>query len=225
MALRVLLIDDDDRFRGFLAQYLERAGFGVIQAADGASGLRCVREMVVDIIVLDVVMPGLDGHEVLRKLRDLGSTPVLFLSAKGDEADRIAGLLLGGDDYVAKPCSAREIAIRLRTILRRSSPMRMASLAFGALQVDIEHRRVELDGQQVALTATEMDLLAVLVREPGRTLSRSELRARAGRATTVVDDRTLDVHIHRLRSKLRLQRPASVIETVRGVGYVFIAGE
>jgi two-component system, OmpR family, response regulator len=186
---------------------------------------RCVREKGVDIVVLDVVMPGLDGHEVLRKLRDLSSIPVLFLSARGDKADRIDGLLLGGDDYVAKPCSAAEIAIRLQTILRRSTPIRAGCLMFGALQVDIDRRRVELDRQPVALTATEMDLFAALVRERGRTLSRSDLRARAGRASTVVDDRTLDVHIHRLRKKLRLQPPAPVIETVRGIGYVFIAGE
>ncbi|MEM9487896.1 MAG: response regulator transcription factor [Myxococcota bacterium] len=219
MTARILLIDDDDRFRTLLATYLEHTGFAVAQADSGVNGLERARAFAPELVVLDIMMPGLDGHDVLRRLRDLGEVPIIFLSAKGDEVDRVSGLELGADDYLTKPCSARELVARIRTVLRRSGGASGPSWRLGDLIIDGAARQVSRDSRPVELTATELDILIALARERGRAVPRDALRKLAGRGDTVVGDRSLDVHIHRLRKKLDLTPPGPHLQTVRGIGY------
>ena len=222
MTPRVLLIDDDARLYELLASYLSQNGFDVEGARDGASGILALGASPFDAVLLDVMMPGMSGLEACRRIREKSRIPILMLTAKGDETDRVVGLELGADDYIAKPFSPRELLARLRAVLRRSTPDGSHErVVVGQVVVDLEGRQVTVAGQRVELTALEFDLLLELAKRAGRVVPRESLLADAGRTDVVVGERTVDVHISHLRQKLG-DDPKSprLIKTVRGVGYV-----
>jgi DNA-binding response OmpR family regulator len=222
MTSRVLLIDDDARLYELLASYLSQNGFEVDGARDGASGIAALAASPFDAVLLDVMMPGMSGLEACRRIREKSRIPILMLTAKGDETDRVVGLELGADDYIAKPFSPRELLARLRAVLRRSAPdASHERVVVGQVVVDLEGRQVTVGGQRVDLTALEFDLLLALAKRAGRVVPRESLLADAGRTDVVVGERTVDVHISHLRQKLG-DDPKSprLIKTVRGVGYV-----
>jgi DNA-binding response OmpR family regulator len=222
MSVRVLLIDDDRRLQELLKTFLEQNGVSVVGAPDGARGLQLLETGTFDAVLLDVMMPGMDGLEVVRRIRAKSSVPVLMLTARGDETDRVVGLEVGADDYVPKPFSPRELLARLRAVLRRSKPEALAErLAVGDVQADVGTREVQVGGQSVELTGIEFDILVALMRRPGRVVPREALLSEAGRSDVVVGERTVDVHISHLRAKLGDDpRSPRRIKTVRGVGYV-----
>ncbi len=219
--MRVLLIDDDARLAELLGDYLTPQGVAMVHAGGGQAGLAALAGGGFDAVVLDVMMPGMDGLAVLRKLRDAGHRiPVLMLTARGDEADRVVGLELGADDYIAKPFSPRELLARLRAVLRRAQPDTLAEkLTSAGITVDTGSREAWVDGAPVELTGLELDLLMALLRRAGRVVPRSALLELAGRGDVSVGERAVDVHISRLRKKLG-DDPPTRIRTVRGVGYV-----
>jgi two-component system OmpR family response regulator len=226
MPQALLLIDDDARLFELLQSYLKGHDYTLEHAPDGATGLARLRRKAYDAVLLDVMMPGMDGLEVLRQLRAQSATPVLMLTARGDDADRIVGLELGADDYIPKPFNPRELLARLRAVLRRAAPQVIHErLQLAGLSIDLTTREVTRDDLPVALTALEFDLLVALARRPGRVLSRDALLSVAGRDDVYVNDRTVDVHISRLRQKLGDDsRAPSLIKTIRGVGYVLSQG-
>jgi two-component system OmpR family response regulator len=221
MSLRVLLIDDDERLFELLSDYLKKNSIVVEHAANGRAGLAALEVGAFDAVLLDGMMPGMDGLEVLRTMRASSSIPVLMLTARGDEADRVVGLELGADDYVAKPFSPRELLARLRAVLRRTQPSFASERIVAAgIEIDVDSRRVRCDGDDVELTGLEFDVLVALVRRAGRVVPRSALLAYAGRDDVSVSERTVDVHISKLRKKLGDDpRSPRRIRTVRGVGY------
>jgi len=220
MSSRVLLIDDDERLPELLSSYLEQNGVTLAHAPDGARGLAALEQGAYDAVLLDVMMPGLDGLEVCRRIRAKSQVPVIMLTARGDETDRVVGLELGADDYVAKPFSPRELLARLRAVLRRSRPDVMSeALQVGDVSVDVPSRVVTRAGAAVELTGIEFDILVALMRRAGRVVPRDALLSEAGRSDVVVGERTVDVHISHLRQKLN-DDPPKLIKTVRGVGYV-----
>ena len=220
MAHRVLLIDDDARLPGLLQEYLGQNGVDLSHAPDGPSGLKALDAGAYDAVLLDVMMPGMDGLEVLKRVRARANTPVLMLTARGDEADRVVGLEIGADDYVAKPFSPRELLARLRAVLRRARPDAVAEqLNVAWVSVDVPSRAVTARGKPVELTGIEFDILVALVRRAGRVVPRDALLKEAGRGDVVVSERTVDVHISHLRQKLG-DEPPHLIKPVRGVGYV-----
>lgn len=220
MASRVLLIDDDGRLPDLLRSYFEQNGVSLSHAPDGNRGLLMLEQGAFDAVLLDVMMPGLDGLDVCRKIRAKSSVPVIMLTARGDETDRVVGLELGADDYVSKPFSPRELLARLRAVLRRSRPDVMnEQLKLGELTVDVPARVATLKNAVVDLTGIEFDLLVALLRRAGRVVPREALLSEAGRSDVVVGERTVDVHISHLRQKLG-DDPPKLIKTVRGVGYV-----
>ena len=221
MATRVLLIDDDTRMYELLAQYLGQHGISVTHAADGGRGLAALEASAYDAVLLDVMMPGMDGLEVCRRIRAKSTIPVLMLTARGDETDRVVGLELGADDYLAKPFSPRELLARLRAVLRRAQPAAVAEkLETSGVSIDAAAREVRVSGRLVELTGLEFDLLVALVRRAGRVIPRDALLGEAGRNDTLVSERTVDVHISHLRQKLG-EEGTRLIKTVRGVGYLF----
>lgn len=222
MTSRVLLIDDDTRLHELLASYLQQNGFTVTVAPDGRRGLAALEGGAFDAVLLDIMMPGLDGIEVIKRIRPKSAVPILMLTAKGDETDRVVGLELGADDYISKPFSPRELLARLRAVLRRTRPDQPAEqLTAGEIAVDIAGRGVTASGRAVELTGIEFDILVALVRRAGRVVSRDALLEEAGRGDVTVSDRTVDVHISHLRQKLGDDpRAPRLIKTVRGVGYV-----
>ena len=222
MATRVLLIDDDAKLFELLRSYLGQNDFDVSHAPDGLAGLSMLDEGVFDVVLLDLMMPGIDGLTTCRRLRRKTDIPIIMLTAKGDETDRVVGLEMGADDYVPKPFGPRELLARLRAVLRRAQPSAVADkLAIGDLSIDVEGRVVHLGDQTVDLTGVEFDILVALVRRAGRVVPRDALLSEAGRSDVVVGARTVDVHISRLRSKLGDDTKAPrLIKTVRGVGYV-----
>ncbi|HEY0883044.1 MAG TPA: response regulator transcription factor [Archangium sp.] len=220
MASRVLLIDDDVRLPDLLREYLEQNGVSLSHAPDGPRGLVMLEQGAYDAVLLDVMMPGMDGLEVCRKIRGKSNVPVIMLTARGDETDRVVGLEMGADDYVGKPFSPRELLARLRAVLRRSRPEVMSEqLTAGDIAVDVPARTATLKGQALDLTGIEFDILVALVRRAGRVVPRDALLSEAGRSDVVVGERTVDVHISHLRQKLN-DDPPKLIKTVRGVGYV-----
>jgi len=227
MSLRVLLVDDDQRLQELLASYLGQNGVQVVGALDGPRGLAALDGGGFDAVLLDVMMPGMDGLEVCRRLRAKSQVPILMLTAKGDEADRVVGLELGADDYIAKPFSPRELLARLRAVLRRASPAVVSEqLSAGEIQLDVGTREVHIAGRPAELTGLEFDILAALVRRAGRVVPRDALLQEAGRGDLVVGERTVDVHISHLRQKLGDDpRSPRKIKTVRGVGYVLTKDE
>jgi DNA-binding response OmpR family regulator len=221
MALRVLIVDDDARLFELLDSYLSQNGIGAEAARDGQAALRALERGGFDAVLLDIMMPGMDGLSVLRKIRESLDVPVLMLTAKGDETDRVVGLELGADDYLAKPFSPRELLARLRAVVRRTQAREFKKrLSVSGVQVDLESRRVERGGAAVELTGLEFDVLVALLQRAGRVVPRSALLELAGRNDVTVSDRTVDVHVSHLRKKLGDDPPA-LIRTVRGVGYMF----
>jgi len=224
---RILLVDDDVELSGMLRDYLVRDGFEVLAVPDGESGVAEALSGNFALVVLDVMMPGIGGIEALRRIRAASTVPVLMLTARGDDLDRIVGLELGADDYVPKPCMPRELAARLRAILRRSQqggePAAQAPLVVGPLQVMPAQRRVEWDGEAVELTSTEFNLLEVLARNAGRPVSKAELSEQALGRPLVRFDRSIDVHLSSIRHKLgQLPDGRSCIQTVYRQGYQLI---
>ncbi len=224
---RVLLIDDDSDLAGMLAEYLAGEGFEAVAEGDAEAGVAAALSGGFDIVVLDVMMPRLNGVEALRRIRAASRVPVLMLTAKGSDIDRIVGLELGADDYVPKPCTPRELAARLRAILRRvqlpgeGGPA--APLRVGPLEIWPEKRSASWRGEPLELTSTELNLLEVLARHAGRVVSKSELSEQGLARPLTRFDRSIDVHVSSLRRKLGpLADGRSAIQTVRGVGYQLI---
>lgn len=227
MSYRILLIDDDKRLHELLGDYMQTQGIAMTSAFNGAQGLRSVEGESFDAILLDVMMPELDGFEVLRQIRKKSDIPVVMLTARGDETDRIVGLEMGADDYLPKPFNPRELLARLKAVLRRSNQVDVATtLRMHDLAIDTGARTVVRDGALVDLTGIEFDLLVAMVRRAGRVVTRAGLLDGAGRGDVVVSDRTVDVHISHLRQKLEANpKTPTLIKTVRGVGYVFTKDE
>ncbi len=214
---KVLIVDDDPAIREVVRFALHRDGFATDEAADGAAALQ--RLPGVDLIVLDVMMPGMDGLAACRELRRASRVPVLFLSSRSDEVDRIVGLEVGGDDYLPKPFSPRELVARVRAILRRGTPPPAPDvLRQGRLTLDSAAIRAAWDGQEVALTATEFGILRTLMERAGRVVSRDGLMDGAYATERVVSDRTIDSHVRRLRAKFAAVG-GTPVETLPGFGY------
>jgi len=224
MPVRALLIDDDARLADLLRTWLAPHEVVLTHAADGPSGLRAVAAGGVDIVVLDVMMPGMDGLEVLRRLRQTSAVPVVMLTARGDETDRVVGLELGADDYLAKPAYPRELLARIRAVLRRASPRAPdRRLVVADLEIDPEARSARIGGRELGLTGLEFDLLLALAERAGRVVPRDALWEAAGRGDVMVSERTVDVHVSHLRAKLGDDaREPQRLKTVRGAGYVLV---
>ncbi len=223
MNRRILVVDDDPHIREVIRFALEKAGMAVLEAAHGAEGLARARAEAPDLIVLDIVMPEMDGLEMCRELRRSSETPILFLSSRDEEIDRIIGLELGGDDYVTKPFSPRELVARVNVILKRLSPRASLSekalvLAHGHVRLEPETHMAYWHDHPVVLTATEFNLLETFLSYPGRVYTRDDLIEKE-LFSDVVSDRTVDSHIRRLRAKFSDAGCDVVIETVHGVGY------
>jgi len=227
MRRRLLLVEDDRTLRHTLSFSLGREGYEVASVADGEAALEAARRPNLDLILLDVMLPGMSGVEVLRVLRGEGvTTPVIILSAKGDEVDRVVGLKVGADDYVTKPFSRPELLARIEAVLRRRRREppdgdEPAELTFDGLRIDVARRIVTVDGDAIHLTTKEFDLLAHMAGSPGRIFTREQLLSRVWGYDYAGDDRTVDVHISWLRGKLRGQAQRDYFRTVRGVGYAF----
>jgi two-component system, OmpR family, alkaline phosphatase synthesis response regulator PhoP len=220
---RVLVVDDEPSIRDIVRGFLERDGMTVIEAADGPSAVEIAREAAPDVVVLDLMLPGFDGLEVLRRIRTFSDPFVLLLTARSEEVDRIVGLTVGADDYLTKPFSPRELVARVRALMRRRRPGPEDSgdvLRAGDLLVDPRRRTVTQAGEPVDLTVLEFDLLAALVRESGMVFTRQQLLDAVWGVDFFGDDHVLDVHVANLRRKLGDDASgARYIETVRGVGF------
>ncbi len=225
MALEILIVDDDQRLFELLSSYLSQNDVKARSAADGLTALRLLESSPFDAVLLDVMMPGMDGLAVLRKIREKSDVPVIMLTAKGDETDRVVGLELGADDYLPKPFSPRELLARLRAVVRRMQSRGVRQkLAVSGVTVDLESRSVECSGHAVELTGLEFDVLVALMQRAGRVVARASLLELAGRSDVTVSDRTVDVHVSHLRKKLG-DDPPRLIRTMRGVGYMFVRDE
>ena len=227
--IRALLIDDDSRIAELLKSFLHQNGVLVEHASDGQSGLRRLESSSFDLVLLDVMMPGIDGLQALRLIRAASSVPVLMLTAKGDDGDRILGLEEGADDYVPKPCTPRELAARLRAILKRvgqreAMPAERVEIRVGDIVVRPAERRAERRGQTLEFTSTEFSLFELLARHAGRVVSKEELSREALGRPLSLFDRSIDVHMSSIRQKLgALPDGRSCIQTVIRKGYQLIA--
>jgi len=228
-SITILVVEDEQRLRDLVSGYLEHEGFAVLTAADGLSALDLARQHAPDVVVLDLMLPGLDGFEVCRRLRTFSDAYVIMLTARAEEIDRIVGLEVGADDYLTKPFSPRELIARVRAMLRRPRHGRAEAppdvpppQRFGSLLIDHARHEVTLDGAVVPLTTLEYALLTTLAAHPGRVFTRDQLLERVWGADYFGDDHVVDVHIANLRKKLG-DDPAGphYIETVRGAGYRF----
>ncbi len=249
MSKHILVVDDEARIREVLLYALQKEGFKVSAVADGKAALEAVEAGGIDLVVLDVMLPELDGLEVCRRIRAKGRVPVLFLSARGEEIDRIVGLELGGDDYLTKPFSPRELVARVRAVFRRveapsapdatqgsqagqsaqsaqsaQSTTKRSLLCHGPIQLDVERHEARYDGRLVPLTATEFGVLGALLERPGVVLSRGQLMQRAYRYDNLITERTIDTHVRRIRAKFRAAG-GDPIATVHGVGYKAHGGD
>jgi len=220
--VRLLLIDDDVELCGLVQEFLKREGFALELEHDGRRGLEKALTGEWDLVILDVMLPGMDGFEILRQLRKKSRVPVLMLTARGEDVDRIVGLELGADDYLAKPFNPRELAARIRAILRRTEPPppERGRVEVNGVALDPAAREVNVDGRAVELTTLEFDILEMLIRSAGRVLSRDALMESLYNRKTTPFDRSIDMHISHLRKKLELDRV--LIKTIRGVGYQFL---
>ena len=215
----VVVVEDEKAISDLLSLYLSREGYGVHTEFDGPAGLAAARTRQPVAVILDVGLPGMDGTQICRTLRaEENWVPIIFCTARDDEVDRVLGLELGADDYVTKPFSPREVVARVTSLVRRSALASRESgpMRIGAVSVDVTRRRVFVDDREVQLTATEFDLLAHLMSEPGRVFSRDQLLSEVWGYASAVGTRTVDVHVAQLRAKLG---DASPLRTVRGVGY------
>ena len=221
--MHILLVDDDAELCALLTEFLQREGFTVACAHEGYAGLAKAVEPGVDLVVLDVMMPGIDGFEILKQLRQKSKVPVMMLTARGEDIDRIVGLEMGADDYLAKPFNPRELVARIRAILRRYAPRprdESGHLEVNGVSLDPGAREVLSGGKPVDLTTFEFDILELLMRSAGHVLSRDQLMENFyGRKATPFD-RSLDMHISHLRKKL--ENGDALIKTIRGVGYQFV---
>lgn len=224
MAKQILVVDDDRHIREVVQFALEKAGLEVIEAGDGQKALALFKKSSPALIVLDITMPELDGLAVCREIRKSSDVPILFLSSRTDEVDRVVGLEIGGDDYVSKPFSPRELVARVQTILKRSGPRPSPSgevkeLAHGAMRIDLYGHAAYWKDKAVALTATEFAILKSLLQEPQRVFSRDRLMDAAYAGQVSVSDRTIDSHMRNLRAKYAKAGCKELVETVHGVGY------
>jgi DNA-binding response OmpR family regulator len=224
MKCRILLVEDEENIVELLKLYLEDAGYEVKVASNGAESLRLFKEFKPDLILLDIMLPEKDGLDVCREVRKSSQVPIIMLTAKDTETDKVVGLELGADDYVTKPFSPRELMARIKAVLRRSSsPIQTEKITFGELTIDLKCCEVYLKSRRVDLTATEFEILKVLVVNPRQVFSRERLMEKVWGYDFYGGLRTIDVHIKHLREKLsdQAERPR-YIETVRGMGYRFI---
>jgi DNA-binding response OmpR family regulator len=224
----VLIVEDDRNTAALVATYLEREGFATVQVHDGSRAIDTAASCNPVFVILDIMLPGLDGWAICRTLRQRSAVPVLILTAREEEVDRVAGLAMGADDYVVKPFSPRELVERVKAILRRSrpaAPTAPAVLSFAGLELDPEKHRVSRDGRLINLTAREYELLHALMAAPGKAFSREELLQQCYQNSEAVIDRVVDVHIGKLRQKIEDDpaRPCFIL-TVRGHGYAFNDG-
>ena len=226
---QLLMIEDDARLATMVGEYLRANGFGFAHAMDGQAGLQALGHTAPDLIILDLMMPGMDGLEVCRRLRalpgDLARTPVLMLTGKGDAMDRIIGLELGADDYLTKPFEPRELLARIRAILRRhgeGSASAQRSMVFGSLEIDRDARTVQVAGKSADLTSYQFDLLVAMAERAGRVLTRDQIMEAVRGRELEAFDRSIDVHMGRIRAAIEVdpKEPLRIV-TVRGVGYVF----
>ena len=238
MAQKILIIEDEDGIIHLLNLYLKDAGYDVVVAKDGADGLALHARTHPDLVILDIMLPAIDGFEVCRRIRAWSKTPILMLTARVDEEDRIAGLDLGADDYLTKPFSPRELVSRVRAILRRvgdsetgeahtanaQSSMAKSVLRFPSLTIDLLARRVEVNGSEVTLTPTEFDLLALMAQSPERVFTREILMNKIWGYDYYGDGHIIDVHISALRKKIEANTDYRYIKTVWRVGYKFEVG-
>ncbi len=224
---RILLVDDEQSVQKLLSYPLRKEGYEVVPALDGEEALERCRVQNFDLIVLDVMLPKLDGFDVCRPIRAQSSTPIIMLTAKAEEFDKVLGLELGADDYITKPFSMREFRSRVKAVLRRSDLLREEQrdeepLAAGDLHIDFAKRTVEIRGEPVRLTYVEFEILSILARNPGRVFSRTMILDRLWGDSSYRDPRTIDVHIRHLREKIeRDPKEPEFLFTVRGVGYHF----
>ena len=219
--MKILVVDDDVELASLLREFLQREGFDIEFAHNGQAGLEAALRGGYDLVVLDVMLPGLDGFEILRRLRPHSAVPVLMLTARGEDVDRIVGLELGADDYLPKPFNPRELVARVRAILRRMEPRPNAGrLEINGVVIDPGSRETYCDGRRVELTTLEFDILEQLMRAAGRVLSRDALMEALYNRKATPFDRSMDMHISHLRRKLE-SCGRTLIKTVRGVGYQF----
>ena len=224
---RVLVVEDEESFSDALTFMLEREGYEVAVAADGNVALEEFEKLGADILLLDLMLPGLPGTEVCRQIRTRSQVPIIMLTAKDGEVDKVVGLELGADDYVTKPFSSRELLARIRAVLRRNGELEEllpAAIEAGPVRMDVDRHVVAVRGEQVSMPLKEFDLLEILVRNSGRVLTRAQLIDRVWGSDYVGDTKTLDVHIKRLRAKVEID-PAHPVHlvTVRGLGYKYDA--
>jgi DNA-binding response OmpR family regulator len=223
----ILLVDDEESIQTLLTYPLERDGYTVVQARDGEDALRRFGEESIDLVVLDVMLPRLDGLEVCKRLRSQSNVPIIMLTARGEELDKVLGLELGADDYITKPFSIREFRSRVRALLRRAASPTLAGereelIERGELRIDVPRRTVEVRGETVQLTFIEFEMLVVLVQSPGFVFSRRELLERLRGGADYREPRTIDVHVRHLREKIeRDPSNPELILTMRGAGYRF----
>ena len=220
--MRILLVDDDAELCNLLSEFLRREGFTVECELEGQGGLRKASAGGMDLVVLDVMLPGLDGFEILRRLRPHSKIPVIMLTARGEDVDRIVGLELGADDYLPKPFNPRELAARIRAVLRRYEnrpPPSAGRVEINGVALDPASREVVVQGKRVELTTFEFDILEMLMRSAGRVLSRDRLMENFYNRKATAFDRSIDMHISHLRKKIEHGEP--LIKTIRGVGYQF----
>ncbi len=226
-APRILLVDDEDSVQKLLTYPLRKEGYDVVGALDGHEALERLEDDSFDLVVLDVMLPRMDGFDICRAIRQRSTVPIIMLTAKTEEFDRVLGLELGADDYITKPFSVREFRSRVKAVLRRAAlapPEEQFEepIDEGDLRIDFEKRTVEVRGEPVRLTYVEFEILAALARSPGRVLSRTMLLERVWGDSSYRDPRTIDVHIRHLREKLESEpKTPELILTVRGVGYRF----
>ena len=226
---RILLVDDEQSIQTLLSYPLRRDGYDVVQATDGRQALERFDEQPFDLVVLDVMLPRIDGLEVCRRLRSRSSVPIIMLTARSEEIDKVVGLELGADDYITKPFSMREFSSRIKAALRRAEMTRSAldggddaPLVVGELRIDFLKRTVRVRGEDAPLTFVEFEILVALARSPGRVFTRDMLLARVWGDSAYRDQRTIDVHIRHLREKIeRDAKDPEYLFTVRGVGYRF----
>jgi two-component system copper resistance phosphate regulon response regulator CusR len=218
--MRILVIEDELKTAAYLKKGLEESGYAVDVAHDGPQGLILAQEEQYDVIVLDVMLPGMDGWTVVRSLRSTHTTPVLFLTARDDVDDRVRGLELGADDYLVKPFAFVELLARVRTLARRGPPRESELIKVGDLEMDVVRRKVKRGGQRVDLTPREFSLLQLLARRQGEVLSRTQIASYVWDMNFDSDTNVVEVAIRRLRTKIDDNFPVKLIHTVRGVGYV-----